>query len=609
MPIKVLIKALFASLLFVGQAYSQDKLKPTVQAQVSAQSFYMGQAFSYTILIDGSNKVKPPLINHIPGFALKKTEERPLKSIEKPGFVIRYDLIPLQKGTLTIPEISIDVNGKEYLTQVIKIDAKQPKAHPGLKLSVLVSQNEVYVGEPFLLTFVWESEIPLYTLKAVDVKLPIFRNPAFRSILPFNAASGGSKDTIGLPVSDVRMICSHEILVKGDRRFEILKFKNVVIARYAGEFEIDPATLLCSFIPPSPKEMNFQRSKNWKPNYPSYFNNDFFEKTGDVLYEKYIANSNGLKIKVKDLPVDGKPDDFYGIVGKCEVSATADAVIIEAGAPLHLSVKISGYDFPSTLKMPNFSKLSTFNRNFSIPQQKSNGEYEGADKIYTQTLRPLRTDVSTIPPVRIPYFDPQTGTYNVAQSKEIPITVKPAGKVTAFDAELSSEANLKNRLLNSPQGIRHNKLDINIMSKASTKPLTLILWSLLVPTLLYVVFYISTADHRMKIADPNKYTSKKAYSAFSKKPATDIKALESNVRNYFADKLCIVADAHTIQEVLVSIKEKTDLSKEDIATLKNLYGSFTLNRFTNEGLNTDLSTLKASAEELIKSLDRRISHV
>ena len=593
------------SLSFIQTMHSQENEGPVIQAQVSAKSFYMGQPFTYTILIDGSNKVKPPIIHSIPGFAVKKLEERALKSSGKEGFVIRYDLIPLESGTLTIPAVPVDVNGSEMLTEEIKIKAQKPEAHPGLKLTILVSQSEVYVGEPFLLTFIWESEIPLYTLKAVDVKLPMLQDSAFRSILPFNAPSGGSKDSIGLPVSNIRMICSHDIFVKDDKRVEVLKFQKIVMARYSGEFSLKPATLLCSFIPPSSKEKNYQKNKNWKPNYPSYFNNDFFEKTGNVIHSRYIATSNAVDIKVKDLPVDGKPDDFYGVVGKCDVSATADPLILEAGAPLHVKVNISGYDFPSTLQLPDLSKLSTFNRNFSIPKQKSSGEYDKSTKIYTQTLRPLRTDVAVIPPVRIPYFDPQTGTYNVAQSKEIPITVKPAGKVTAFDAELSSDANLKNRLLNSPQGIRHNNLDVEAMKKKSSSPISLVLCSLFIPAGLFVLFFVATKTSRLKLKDPVKFRSIKAYSAYTKSSAADIFQLEKVTRQYFADKLNITADAHTQSELL----QKLNLNAEEASLLKEIYTAFDLNRFNKDKSLPDLASLKNKTDDLIRKVDGRLKDV
>ena len=586
-------------------AQEPEKKDVVVEAQVSAKSFYMGQAFTYSILVDGSNAVKPPIINTIKGFNIKKIEERPLKSKDKPGFIIRYDLIPLESGELVIPETAFDVKGSPVITEAIKINVKRPAEHPGLRLTLSVSQDEVYVGEPFLVTFMWESELPLYTLKAVDVKLPFFNSPTFRTTLPFNSPEGGSKDTIGLPVSDVRTICSHEVQIRDGKRIEILKFQKVVTARYGGSFTLEPTTLLCSFIPPNPKDSQFHKSKKWKPNYPSYFNNNFFEETGNIKHIKYTAKSNSIDIKVKELPVDGKPEDFFGVVGKCTVTASADPVILEAGAPLHLSMKLSGFDFPSVIPMPDLAKLRTFNRNFSIPKQRTSGEYEGTNKIYKQTLRPLRTDVTSIPPVRIPYFDPQTGTYNVAQSKAISLTVKPAGKVTAFDAELSSGLNLKNRLMESPQGIRHNTLTIAAMNSSTTSPFTLVVFVALIPPLFFLIFYIVTYNQRLLTQQPVKARANNALKNFNKgvnQAGSEFRLLERAVRAYFADKLNLTEDAHTCEELL----KKISLEDKEQEQLREIYGSFDQARFNSNSSNQDFQSTAVKAKTLIANVDGRI---
>jgi hypothetical protein len=602
---------LITVLLSMPVSAQEDENGLAVEAQVTAKSFYMGQAFSYSILIDGSNKVLPPKITGLRGFHAKKIEERPLKSTEKPGFIIRYELIPVEAGQLIIPEINLQVNGKIFTTEEIKVDVKKPAEHPGLKLSLLVSQNEVYVGEPFLVTFIWESELPLYSLKAVDVKLPFYQSPAFRSIQPWNSPEGGAKDTIGLPVSNIRTICSHEILFRDNKRIEVLKFQKVVSARYSGEFTLDPASLLCSFIPPNARDSK-SPNKKWKPNYPSYFNNNFFEETGNVKHVKYTAKSNSVKIKAKDLPVDGRPDDFFGIVGKCSVTAKADPVILEAGAPLHLTIRIADYDFPSVLQMPDFSKLSTFNRNFSIPKQKSSGEYDKTTKIYTQTLRPLRTDVASVPPVRIPYFDTQTGTYNVALSSTISLTVKPAGKVTAFDAMLSSGTNLKNRLLESPQGIRHNTVSIAVLSQSVQSPFILFLIAALLPPFLYVLFLMISANKRLYAQNPARAKAQNAYKKFNKNMAGKMKAvkdLENAVRAYFAEKVNMKEDAHTCEELIRHLSKVSNLSEGEISKLTKLYSSFDTNRFVSDPPSPEISELVDSAKSLVKELNGRIKNV
>ena len=614
--VKVLNKIVLSFLLILGalNSYAQnsnEEKKVVVQAQVSGKSFYMGQSFFFTILVDGSNKVKPPRFSKLKNFDLKKISERPLQSKEKPGFIIRYEMMPLVAGKQLIPTFSFLVNDKLVTTTGIPLTVKAPATHPALKLSVDVSSKDVYVGEPFLVTFTWKSELPLYSLKAVDVRMPFNENPAFKSNLPWESHEGGSKNTIGLPVSDVRTICSHIISVKGNKRTETLQFSQVVRARYSGEFTLEPASLLCSFIPPSEDDKKNKQLKNWRPTYPSFFNNKFFEEMGaDVKYEKYIAKSQSITIKVRDLPLEGRPDNFSGVIGKCRVTTTATPVILEAGSPLQLAVKISNYKFPSVLSMPDVSTLKTFTRNFSVPRQKSSGEYDDNSKTFTQALRPLRTDVNGIPPVRVPYFDPQTGSYSVAQSAEIAITVKPAGKVTAFDAQLSSGVRLKNIMLVSPVGIRHNTTALAALTTSTPQPLILFLLAALVPPLFFLIYYLATANQRLMSKNPTAARSRQAFKNFQNRTKLQsLVELEQITRTYFAEKVQLTKDAHTVEELILRLQAVAKLAECEEAQLRQLYQHFDQQRFADESAAADLAELVQSAQSLVKKINGRIKNV
>ena len=209
-----------------------------------------------------------------------------------------------------------------------------------------------------------------------------------------------------------------------------------------------------------------------------------------------------------------------------------------------------------------------------------------------------------IPPVRIPYFDPQTGTYNVAQSNEISITVKPAGKVTAFDAELSSDTKLKNRLLNNPHGIRHNNLSLALLNKTSTSPTTLVIMALLIPALIFFIFVLSTKDKRLLRNDPAKFKSINAYKAFSRYSISDLTELEKATRNYFADKLNIMPDAHTHME----LKSKLSLTETDFQTLRELYQIFDSNRFSPHENKSELTELVKKASALIQKIEGELKN-
>ena len=64
-------------------------------------------------------------------------------------------------------------------------------------------------------------------------------------------------------------------------------------------------------------------------------------------------------------------------------------------------------------------------------------ELKGKKVTYIRTIRPKAQDVSVIPAIRLPFFDPVSQSYGVAESQPIPITVKAAEVATAYDAQIS----------------------------------------------------------------------------------------------------------------------------------------------------------------------------
>ncbi|MCH2206076.1 MAG: hypothetical protein MK132_09440, partial [Lentisphaerales bacterium] len=432
---------------------------------------------------------------------------------------------------------------------------------------------------------------------AVDITYPFMTHYAFRAYNTHYAPNSGDKNSIGLPVSNTRIIALRGKKAFGEKSVDMITFKKILIPTVAGEIELKPATFLASFTPP-PKQTSNRR--NWQPQYPSHFNNNFFEEVEGKQYDKYFAASAPIKLTVKDLPSAGKPADFNGLVGKCEIAVDAEPAIVEAGAPVSMKIIVSGHEYPSIPELPELGEQLAFNRNFAIPSRQSPGRIEEKKKIFLRTVRPLRTDVSEIPAIRLPYFDPQTETYGIAQTKPISLTVKPAKTVTAFDADLSGGKILKNKLEKNKDGIHHNSLSLEALKKQQVVSPLLIL-SFVAPPVLFLIFLMMTAETRLKLNDPVAARKKFAFKNYRQKMASaqTVRDIESAVRTFVADSLNLVEDAHTYAEVVERFEKNTALEK--------LYLSFDSGRFS-EGASVDTGQLKTEAEKVINSLKGRMAN-
>ena len=575
--------------------WAQEEVK--VHAETSVKSFYLGEPFTLNVMVSGTDKAKAPEIDNLTDFAVKKVSETPVTYKEKKGYIIRYRLLPKRDGSLLIPALTVKVDGAFMDTNEIGINVKKPLTHEGLKIEVNLSQSEAFVGEPVLATFTLSSELPLYAFNAVDITYPFMTHYAFKTYNTYNTPKSGDKNSIGLPVSNTRIIAKRGKMAVGEKSVDMVTFKKVIIPKAAGEITLKPATFLASFTPPPPKTGN---RRNWQPQYPSHFNNNFFEQVEGKKYEKYFAASKEIKLLVKDLPVAGKPADFAGLVGKCEIEIEAQPTIVEAGAPVSITVTVSGHEYPAIPELPELSAQLAFNRNFAIPTRQSPGRVEKRKKVFLRTVRPLRTDVAEIPAIRIPYFDPQTQNYEITETKEIPLTVTPAKTVTAFDADLSGGKILKNKLEKNKEGILHNSLSLAALKKQKViNPLLIMSFAL--PPVCFVLFLFFTSGARLKLTDPAAARKKAAYKNYCQKMslAESTRDVEAAVRAFMADNLNFVEDAHTFAEIQSKIGGSSELEK--------LYLIFDTGRFSEQD-SVDFSQLKQKVDQVISSLNGRFKN-
>jgi len=420
-------------MMFTALCVASPEVK--MNTSMSAKSFFVGQEFLYEILVSPADKVNVEEIEGDDDLAIQFLKKERLEKDDISTVVLRYRMIPLAAGMVMIPPITIEA-GDQILTtdEEAFIHVKQAENYPGMEILREIPDRDLYLGEPVLANYTWKSPLPLNGFRAVRLDLPLFYNDAFKIQTPHNWIAGGDKAAIGFPVANTRVIGRYEYLGEGEKSLNTVSFAKIILPVKTGEFSLRPSTLLTSYVlPPEGRK----RGRGWRTNYPSYFNNNFFEETESEAFKKYFASSKMKTVRVLPLPDEGRPHDFSGQVGACRVVVTATPTILKEGDPITLTVVVDGYEHPEVFELPNIGKQAAFTRQFAIPPRQSSGRIDTGKKTYIRTLRPLSQSVTTIPAVRVPYFNPKTKTYGVAESEPIAITVQAAEMVTAYDASMS----------------------------------------------------------------------------------------------------------------------------------------------------------------------------
>lgn len=545
-----------------------------LSSHFSTESFFVGEAFRYEVLVSGVDKLEIGDVDPSDSLAFKFLGKQVLKNGDEIGVALSYKVVPLRAGSLVLPQLTLEAGGDTLQTdEDTVINVSRAKAYPGLELQRTLPDRPLYVGEPFLLKYSWQSPLPLNGFRAVKFDLPLFMDHRVRLRAPYGAVTTSEDTAIGLPASGYRIVGRYGNFNRDKVFYDTVRFNRVAVAKVSGEYAIEPASLLASFVAPRQSE---SRGGSWSADYPSYFNNDFFEQVEGEKYQKLSAYSSADTLKVIPLPDADKPEGFAGEIGRRRLRVTAAPKVVNVGDPITLTVVVDVDAFPEWVELPDISEEKAFSRQFRMPEQQSSGQVSGTSKTFVLTLRPTSPSVTAIPSLRLPYFDPLKKQYGVAESDPIPITVNQAEVATAYDMVMSGDQSLQNLLEENPEGMRANYSDLGSQRYRHKE---IFLLSIGLPAVGFGLFVFFSAPARLRHKDPNAARSRQAYKSFhnairkfhrssnSSDPQIQLFKLEAIVRRYMADKFGWQSYAHTYLELKLVLSQRGIMEQGAIARL------------------------------------------
>ncbi|MDX1463045.1 MAG: BatD family protein [Marinirhabdus sp.] len=449
-----------------------------------------------------------------------------------------YFLSPSSKGTKTIGQATIEIEGTIYKTSPVSVLVTDPvKLSPdGSNAEYLAEENvhlvaEVSNANPYL------SEAITVTYKLyVSHDVSITSN--WREISTPKYADFWSQN-----INNQGNYKIYEGKYQGeDYRYVVLR-TTVLYPQKTGELDIEPLTLDIPIDVRSNKRSLFGRYRM-------------------VRVNKTVSAGNRT-INVKPLPLTGKPDDFAGAVGDFQFDVSTNKTTLDANEALELKTKISGsgnlklFDLPS-LKLPSALEVYEPERENQVTVQ-SDGMRGSISETYT--VVPQYKGNYPIRPIVFSYFNPKTERYETLSSDEIVINVENGPVATAKDAE--KNATLVEDDLDNAQ-FKFIQLEANLEPIATaTFFKSTLFWSLLGgPMLLLPLVILAGKKRRERMADVEGIKLRKAdrlakkYLSDAKKNLKDrtvfYESLERALHNYLKAKLNI---------------ETSDFSKDRISAL------------------------------------------
>ncbi|MBC8265758.1 MAG: protein BatD [Flavobacteriales bacterium] len=499
-----------------------------------------------------------------------------------------YFLQAKKVGDLTISSATINVKGKQYTSNAVKIKIVKNNSQKNnnrknknaktinnkqLYLTATVNKTKIYQGQQISVIY------KLFT--RVDLASTEFsKNPSLNGFW-----------TEDLKVSSK---FKREIIDGIPYNVAIVK-KALLTAQKSGDLKIDQMKIKTQVR----VQNNNKRSNHFDP----------FGMFNQYSTVEKVLSSNPINIKVEPLP-SPKPIHFYGGVGKLKIKVEVDNKSVKANEAINMKITLSGNGNLALLKPfkidfpPDFEVYDPkiIDKTFSTNTQ-TNGK-----KIFEYLLIPRFEGNYEIPAISYDYFNPSTKKYQTIRTNKIPITVLKG------DTEESGISNVTNKedvkLLNTD--IRYIKTQTNLEEKGAYFYQSKLFWMLFItPILLFLSLLIylkimgknDTNSIYNKSRKATKYAQKRLKTA-QKHLNNDEKELffeeiEKSLWGYFADKFSVEV-ARLSKDSVRQYFEKFNIKEQTQNQFISLLGDCEMARYAPSTMqNTKMEELLKSAQEII----------
>ncbi len=509
-----------------------------------------------------------------------------------------YYLKPKKRGTLTIGQATVEIDGKIYKTSPQQVEVTAAVNNPtdgnnqtivdvskGIHVVALISNKHPYLNQAITVTY------RLYVSKQQSVSnwqfvdVPEFSNFWNNDLKVTNKVKYGSYD--------------------GDKDYRYVDLKKVVLyPQKTGELTIEPLSLNLSIEVPTNRRDVFGRPV-YKPLQKSF-------------------SSKNHTIEVKPLPESGKPAGFSGAVGQFDLEMSASKSSLEVGASVDVTLTVSGTGNLKLFSLPKLVAPQAFEVYDPESEQSVNTTASGMRGKITDTYTMVANTEGkyTIDGVQFSYFDPTSKSYKTITSKPISLTVEggalasAGGTNTQSSAQTGAILNHKQTVQTSGKHLRYIKLDTQLQpidqSPFFKSPL---FWSLFALPFVLLPVVIGVGKNRIKRAGDTYGSALRSADKLARKYLSEAKkamgnqkayyeALERALHNFLRAKLEIQTAEMSKERIVELLKEK-QVSAETGQAFISLLKSCEFARYTpatEGGMQQDYD----KAAKIISEVDKQL---
>jgi len=385
---KKILRALLAFIFLIPAM----TMAASVRGTLSTPNAGVGEAVEYELIIEGGNPSAAPTPPTVDGLELRGTSKSRHTNFNIGGGGVEntttyaFTLVPMKEGTFIIPPIAVEVDGKKQSTEALTL-----KVSPGEKTTgegdlafgeMRVGRKTVFVGED------------------VPVDICYFLDRSAR----WNAQQAPKLEGDGFTTRRVVEGGQSEVELAG-KKYARLLLRTVATPTKAGKFSLGPA------------EMRFVYSKQKNSRYSPF----------GVTFgagKEVVVSAPAVELEVKPLPVNGRPKDFDGAVGKFQLTATGRPDKVKAGDPVTMTVTITGQGNFDRIKAPALDEPTGW-RTYPATDKFDANDTLGLTGRKTFEIAVVPEEKKEATPVfAFSYFDPEEAKYVTLKSDATPLVVE-----------------------------------------------------------------------------------------------------------------------------------------------------------------------------------------
>ncbi len=558
--IKMKLKLIFLTLLLTTMQFALAQVK--FEAKVSKKKLGVNERLrvDFEMNKDGDNFTPPSFSGFTvvggPNQSISNSWINGKRSYAK---TFSYFLEPTRRGKFTIRQAVIEIDGQTYKTLPVDVEVTGAVDKPkdGDDTDLLASENLHLVAEV--------SKSDPYLNEAITVVYKLYVSPRI-SVSNWRELDSPKYSDFWSQAIDMKQLKIENGEYEGEPYRYVILRKTVLYPQKTGKLDIEPLTLSVSVDVPTKRR-------------------DIF---GGRLYStvnKTVAAGNRV-INVKSLPLEGKPEDFSGAVGKFEFKVTTNKIELDATESLDAKVLVSGngnlklFDLPK-LNVPSGLEQYEPQHNERV---RTNLTGMGGNISDTYTLVPQYKGKYPIPPISFSYFDLKTETYKTISSEEIIINVNNGPDGSNIVSTSKTEGTNKRAVTQVGNQFRFLKLNANLqlIQKQHFFKSTGYWLSLTAPLLAIPLFLFFGKKRQDRLSDVSGNRVRKAdklarkYLSEAKKNLGSQKefyiAMERALHNYLKAKLHIQTSDMSKERIKRLLKEQdvdNTVSIEFIALLES----------------------------------------